>query len=218
MKPLQIILTVMVITLVGCTHYPSDIGDYKLVKQVFNDTEVDDLRKIITFYNNAVCDSENADIQNILDCHEQYFKRMKANEPTGSVEINISNKAQQKMMRDISPDTFKELWQPSRVWKHRNFPPLETIVFNYDGKYVNFLKAFGQENPNVASYHDTFKMAGDIAPGMFASVQMFYEDYDMRDERIKLFVAMHYLTLNEQRRILAKLDSTHNPDNALPMD
>ena len=45
---------------------------------------------------------------------------------------------------------------------------------------------------------------------MIADIVTNYNEYDIRDERIKLLIAIHYLTLNERNNIQEILNSANN--------
>ena len=64
--------------------------------------------------------------------------------------------------------------------------------------YIKFLEDVGKENEKVAFYHDRFMQVGDISPTIVAFMMKEINEEDVMDERVRLMMAIHYLTLNEK--------------------
>ena len=206
---IQTVLISFIILVIGCQSNPKSLRDYEEVNKIFQEKEIEDLERIVDFFNESICKSEKLENTNVLDCYELYFKRMRKAEETGIVEIQIPYQEQEKLMREIDLNSFNQIWSYGKTWR-KNSDTLEVVNIKYDGKYIKFLKEFGKENIKAKNYVDRFEAVGDISPSMFADVLMNYKEYDVRDERIKLLIAIHYLTQNEQYKIHEKLNSAHN--------
>jgi hypothetical protein len=206
---IQTIVISLIIFVIGCQSNPKSLEDYKDVNKIFEANEIEDLEKIVDFFNESICKSENLESTNVLNCYEQYFKRMRKAEETGNVEMRISYQEQEKLMKEINLNTFNQIWTYGKTWK-KGSDTLEVVNIKYDSKYIKFLKEFGKGNIKAKNYVERFEAVGDISPSMFADVLINYKDYDVRDERIKLLIAIHYLTQNEQFKIREKLNSAQN--------
>lgn len=92
-----------------------------------------------------------------------------------------------------------QIWDFSPCW-HRDCPDdtLKCITYSYNGKYLTYLEELGNENHLIQKYHEAYHFLGDISPTMVASILLDYKNYDIRDIRIRLVIAIHYLTLNDQ--------------------
>ncbi len=203
---IQTVLISFIILVIGCQSNPKSLGDYEEVNKIFQEKEIEELEKIVEFFNESICKSEKLENTNVLDCYEQYFKRMRKAEETGDVEIQIPYQEQEKLMQQLDINSFNEIWTYGKTWK-KDSDTLEVINIKYDGKYIEFLKEFGRENIKAKNYVDRFEAVGDISPSMFADVLINYKEYDVRDERIKLLIAIHYLTQNEHYKVYEKLNS-----------
>ena len=196
MKKVTYIL--IVLFLISCT--PESIGSLNsdtLIKKTFNKSEIKDLQKIIDFFNNEIC---NSNYENLNECYQNYCsKRKKQVELNVEFNTNINFEKQQKLYSKIQNNTFKEIWsfQKSLPIRERK-DTLKYLSFNHNGKFVEFLKQYGNENKKIKNYYESFLMFRDISPSMFAGVLMEFEDYDIKDIRSKLIFAIHYLTLNDQ--------------------
>ena len=192
------IASLLLITLgMGCQPSPKAIGDYPDVKAVFHEEEIRDLAKIIAFFNEAICKSEHLDNSNVLACYERYFRRMQEAEETGNLAINIPRQEQETLLREISPGTFEQIWAHGKAWA-KGTDTLDILNIKPEGKFMAFLQAYGKANPKAKDYAEKFEVVGDISPSMIADVLINHQAYDVRDERMKLLIAVHYLTLNGQ--------------------
>lgn len=110
----------MALLLIGCKFKKADIGDYQEIQNLFHQDEINDLKKILNFFDKVVCESENLNQKNIKNCYNQYFKRMKDNEKiTGNFEIQIPYQEQEKLLNNLSPNTFDQIWKIYKTWKPR---------------------------------------------------------------------------------------------------
>ena len=170
-----------------------------LIKKSFNESEIKDLQKIFDFFNNEICSSN---YEKLNECYLNYCsKRKKQIEQNVELEfsMNINFEEQQKLYSKIQTNTFKEIWsfQKSIPVRDRK-DTLKYLSFNDNGKFVKFLKQYGNENKRIKNYYDSFLKYRDISPSMFAGVLMEFKDYDIDDIRTKLIFAIHYLTFNDQ--------------------
>jgi hypothetical protein len=63
---------------------------------------------------------------------------------------------------------------------------------------LEFLKTFGEEDSVINNYYNSLDIAGDISPTMFADLAINYKNYNLKDPKIRLIIAIHYLTLNDK--------------------
>ena len=128
---------------------------------------------------------------------------------TGRLEFQLPYAEQEKLMKELDIRSFYEVWGNLRTWK-RGSDTLKVVNNKYNGKYIKFLKSFSKENIKVQKYVFSYENIGDISPTMIADIVTNFNEYDRRDERIKLLIAIHYLTLNERNKIHEILNSTNN--------
>ncbi len=187
------------------TKQEIQLEKFKTITQTFNAEQVKGLNEILAFFDEEVCNSLGMEDKKVLDCYQKYFKKLALSVETGNLEINISYPKQTEFLSKINPDLFQEIWNegemrtPKRTKEIRNIKP-DTIKLNFiklNGGYVNFLKSLAEENDKIKFYSERLQAVGEISPSMLADVLMNYKDYDISDERLRLVIAIHYLTLNE---------------------
>lgn len=188
----------IIVFLLGCHSPKKSIDNYKEIIKIFNQEETNDLKKILSFFDSAVCKSENLNKNDLNNCYNQYFKRMKVEEKrTGNFEIQISYQEQKKLINHLNVNTFNQIWTKYKT-NYDKLDTLEILSFNLNGKFVAFLKEFGETNNKIHSYQERLEAVGDISPTMMGDIVVNYTDYNISDDRIRLFIAIHYLTLNQQ--------------------
>ncbi len=170
------------------------------INSIFNKTESQDLQRILDFFENSICINENIKKENINECYKKFFERIKGeSEKDGNIYLKISFNEQQRVYEQINNSTFGEIWKfEKNLPQNSSADTLKYITYKYESKYINYLKELGKTYKVIESYKESFLNAGDMSPIMFANVIMGYENYNTEDIRIKLFIAIHYLTLNDQ--------------------
>lgn len=191
MKFLSLLL---LITTLSCQS--RSLSDFEDVREVFNSEEIADLEKIIDFFNQTICEAENVPDAKVLDCYDHFFKRMRSAEQTGVIDTKIPQAAQEQLLNGLNPNTFNEIWSRSLI---KGSTPQDkfTLSLKVSSKYVRFLKLMARENGKIKNYVKMLEGAGELSTGMVADVMLNYKDYDIRDKRIQLFIAIHYLTFNK---------------------
>ena len=174
------------------------LNDNSTIKTVFNEIEIKDLETILNFFDNKICETENINKSNILECYSSFFERMAKSENAGSIEFRIPFNEQENIYKLINQTTFDEIWIFGKNWKRETNQTFKYLSYNLNGKYVKFLEKLGIENKVIKTYIESLYAAGDISPSMFANVLMGYKNYDITNSQIRLMIAIHYLTLNDQ--------------------
>lgn len=127
---------------------------------------------------------------------------MKKQVEEGEFDTKISFEEQKQLYDHIDSTTFNEIWTFS--WKIRSTPnsrdTLQSILWNHDGKYIRFLKEFSKDSDVVKNYYETYEKAGQISPLMISGLVIHFDKYDVSDIRMRLLIAIHYLTLNDDTK------------------
>ena len=171
----------------------------KTIYENFTESEVQDLQVIFDFFNSQICDSKQFDNEALSSCYNEYCSRIRTEQKKEQGFVpQIDFDAQLLMYEQINEGMFNEIWEFHMQRKNIESDALKYLSLNHNGKYKFFLKAFATENKAVYNYYDSFDASGDMSPLMFANLIMDYESYNIEDIRTKLFIAIHYLTLNDQ--------------------
>jgi hypothetical protein len=189
----------MAILFSGCTETSDSLENNKTVKRNFQESEIKDLKRILDFFETQICEIDGGNGADVLQCYRNFFVRLDSAEASGNIDPKISFAQQLDLYTQLSDSTFNDIWYFSMVVKRAqtSYDTLKSVTYN-DGKYAAFLKDVGRTHNAVGKYYSAFEAAGDLSPSMVALLLKLYNDYDITDIRIRLIIAVHYLTLNDQ--------------------
>ncbi|MBC8489660.1 MAG: hypothetical protein H8D45_26880 [Bacteroidetes bacterium] len=197
MKKLYQIIALII--LIGCSgSNQENLQSNSTIIKIFNKSEIRDLTRILEFFNKQICTNQQLGKKNFNDCYLSFFERMSEVEKIGSIKIKISFDEQKKMYAQLSDSTFNQIWTFGKVVNRLSNDTLQQIEIKYDCKYVDFLNQLGKDYNVINKYYENFRSIGDIGPSMVADLLINHDSYNFKDIRVKLFVAIHYLTLNDQ--------------------
>ncbi len=183
----------------SCSSSPDNpLATDPTIGQVFNKAETEDLTKLLAFFEEHICAKQSADSINIASCYPHYFDSLKKAAEEGNVIIGIPFDRQRALYEQISQTTFQEIWEFGKRVKSHTTDTLRYLTYRQDGKFVAFLKRAGSDNDAIKNYYETLRQAGDIAPSMRAALLINYPFYNLQDISVRLMLAIHYLTLNDQ--------------------
>lgn len=79
----------------------------------------------------------------------------------------------------------------------------DVIFFlNFDGWFCDFMDELAVVEPWIADYRDTVCSAKDISPTSIALVLENAEDLDLKNEKIRFFIAIHFFSIMVERGCL----------------
>jgi hypothetical protein len=195
----KFLLFLSLIVLLNCSgSYQKDLQSSPTLKSIFTPPEIQDLSILLEFFQDEICSLQQSDYSDISKCYASYLDRLKKSSANGKIEINIPYESQKILYSQISDSTFNEIWSFEKGWVPHTSDTLMHIYFNPRGKYIEFLEELGKENQAILDYYRSYVETGDISPSMVASLLENHKSYDVHDIRVQLFVAIHYLTLNDQ--------------------
>jgi len=199
-------ITLILLTIIGCAHTSQKLGDSEEIHNYFSDQEILDLQKVVTFFEVYVCESAGLNRSHFSECYNTYFERMHADIPSGHVDFQIPVDEQQFLLEGLDSSTFNKVWGYCKIWtKHTD--TLQAFCLKPSSNYTEFLRAFGRKNHKAMQYGTTLETTGGMSPSIFADVIINHREYDIKDERVKLILAIHCLTANEDQRISKLVDS-----------
>jgi len=217
MKKISQILAL--ILLISCTNSNTqDLESDPTINSVFSKNEIQDLKTILIFFNDQICSIAGNEKSNCLECYNNYCQYMytTVNSDSGNFDIKIPYEEQQELYNKINDSTFNQIWVFSRCWNPNppeiikaggaimNPDTLKCIAMNRFEKYSEFIEKLGHEYELIGEYNENLQSAGDISPVCVSEIICEYKALDFNDERVQLFFAIHYLTLNDQRKRIEK--------------
>jgi len=179
--------------LIGCSQ-DEGIRNNETVLKVFSPSEAEGLEKICDFFTNVICDTTKE--TNPADCYSNYMADLKAETPLiGAYPYLFSKIEQDDFFESIDSDLFSEIWRMDDVISGEDNNTWIELGLNNRGKYAEYLELLGEEFVSIKEYHDDLMYGGLLTAAAQAKVLMFPENYDVNDARIRLVIAIHYLTI-----------------------
>lgn len=202
----KLILFTIPALLFACQNHLQKPSELKSNK-TFSESETEEIIDLLHSFDQEICKIENLENENVSACYRSFFERIKREIEDGDYEIGISEAGQKAMVGALSQELREEFWRAGRSIINRRipnddsgrtFPDTVQSIYFADGKYLKFLEEeVSGKNPQVKQYVDNLRRTMGISPSVFADVVFNYKAYDVKDERIRLLIAIHYLTLND---------------------
>lgn len=193
-----VLLLVAVLPFQGCQKSDvSELAQNQTVKTVFSPGEIQDLEKILDFFETQICDLANVSRDSLYNCYQAFFKTVGKAQTTGVIYVPIPYAAQQQMYKELKGGGFNEIWMLGIGLNKANGETIERMRLNPDGKWMKFLDELSRQVTIMDAYTKSFREERAMSSLMIENVLYNYHLYNMHDVRMRLFVAIHYLTLND---------------------
>lgn len=194
MKNLLLILFVLVAA--GCSNRSrDDLNSNSTIISIFSTSEIEDLNRILSFFENQICsDKKHAHTET---CYKSYLKKVSENIDKGSIVINIPYEEQKVMFEQLNDSTFNQIWSYGEVTNQKTKDTLIELGYNPSGKYVKMMNEMSHDDNLMKYYYETWDEWRSLQIITSGKTLENYETYDIDDIRMKLVVAIHYLTMND---------------------
>lgn len=185
--------------------------------KTFDESQTVQIIEMLDRFDKEICNLEGRQIDDLSACYQSFFRRMQKGIENGKFNIGISDDHQKMIMEALGEDLRKEFWVDGvstlkRTLKnaspnHYFLDTIQTILIS-NGKFLKFLKSdVAGISVKAKEYHERYVEMGTMTPSMEADIITNYNDYDITDERVRLLIAVHYLTKNYNNN---QADSSYN--------
>ena len=176
----------------------NDLSNDETIKETFNATEIDDLLKIQSFFDKSIGLTESKNQKEIIKAYTDFFQLNSEIEKVADLDLPIDFNDQKMLYNQLDKKTFEDIWSIGWSTKMNSNDTLKNVELNRHGIYVGFLKTLGEQDSIIDKYYNSLDVAGDISPSMVADLVKNYDNYNIKDPKIRLMIAIHYLTLNDK--------------------
>ncbi|MCK5676954.1 MAG: hypothetical protein KAH72_00555 [Flavobacteriaceae bacterium] len=195
MKKITYIIVLIISTSCGSYDLKQKSLKYsKGLNQSFEKKEINDLYKILNFFDNQIMSSFKS--KSMIESYDLFNVKDLELKDEGLIFGNIPFSKQKELYSSINKSTFNEIWNLGKSFKE-NGRESSIVFIRTDGKYANYLQELGLKNNFIKIYIETIKNYNDIPPPLFYTITENYKNFDITDENIRLMIAIHYLTLND---------------------
>ncbi len=194
-------IAVIILTIFGLACNKNEnlrLKDDKTLAKYFNLSEINDLENILHLFENEI--SKNCNKTTVV-CFKKFLDKARNN-------INIENfefseRLNGKIIQEkISKSTFDKIWYNSYMFTNKNQDSVPVIMIKTKSNYIDYLKELSISKPYLKKYlkDGTSPLNSFIQGTTILYILNNYEQFDLSDERDRLILAIHYLTVNEEFR------------------
>lgn len=198
MKKAILYSIIVFIGLSSCQYYDSNkLSDILKVKEIFTEREINSMSEILIYFDNFI--NEATGISDIDSAYHRYCENLRYNnsyeEFWNKLKVNrIENDQFIKTLK--KNDVFEEFWNVGFETDHETG---DTVGFyllpNINGKYIELLNYLCGDYPELIEYKESILAAGAIPPTIVGGFQNIHSKLDFSNEKVRLFVALHYITI-----------------------
>jgi len=194
----NLLLLIITIFALSCnSQRQNDLSNDEAIKESFNKSEIKDLSKIQRFFDQSIGVTDYTNEKEILKAYSDFFKVNTEIEMASEIKIPFSISAQKDLNNQLDKSFFDEIWIYRETIANNTGDTLTDMELNLSGKFVAFLKKQGLQDKKFENYYKTISLAGDVSPSLVAVIAKNFNDYDIEDPKIRLLIAIHYLTIND---------------------
>lgn len=188
--------------LISCQKESTGLASYPRVTSTFSAEEVTELQEFLDTFTSLICQKVNQDNADSSACFIAYLQKVSATKNSGKLETFLSSDEINSLLSSMDPSTLREVWMPFMAVVERNtIDTIEIQSLNPDGKYGLFLEKMAEESPQLNSYFLAYNNLRMLSPTMISQILMDWQSLNIKDESIRLVLAVHQVTLSEQLSI-----------------
>jgi len=193
-----ILFLIIFFGLISCHKKESQkLTDNTYIQEIFTKNEIKTLIKILDYFDSLV--KESTKIQNIDSAYHIYCENLQSyNSPDElwNKLLENQNKTYNFIKTIENQQVFRELWNKNYLIKYKT----DTIGYylnpNINGKYLKLLNYLLKKDSIYISYKEDILSCGAIPPTLILCFSYSHKKFDFNDEVIRLFTALHFITIN----------------------
>ncbi len=176
------------------------------INKIFNKSEIVTLERILAYFDSFVM--KQTKTANVDSAYHSYSESLLNNDSAEDFwrKIGHGDALKDSFLVTLEGDkVFSELWV-----KGYDIQGGDTLGYflmpNWQGKYMKYLDYLITQYPIFKEYRETIFACGAIPPTLAGGFPYAHKKLDFGDERIRLFSAIHYITLETylEKRVVKK--------------
>lgn len=182
----------------ACIKKPEGLFGDPDIKFIFTKEEIEDLIIIMDFFEHEICDVQQVTSANVESCYHALFETILKSEGTGTLYVPVPFHKQLDMYKTLTDAAFTDLWKQGIAVNQETGDTSVRMTLSYEGKYMQFLDSLNADYQILDAYKNSFRKERKISRAMIETVMYNSPQYNLSDPRMRVFLALHYLTLNDQ--------------------
>jgi len=165
--------------------------------EIFTEEEVEDLQAMLQLFETQQCALLEEAATDLAVCYNAFAAAVKDGKP-GTDYLPISYEAQHMTFGDFHSGTIAAFWSNQMLMRADDpSKQIMALVYQPEGKIREFLELLGKEYILVQQYAEIFNSIHTITPKMEEDVIRNLKAFNLADIRVRVFLAVHFLTLND---------------------
>jgi hypothetical protein len=173
-------------------------------KMIFTATELKGIKEMIQFVDDAVADSTNA--ADINQAYHSCFDKLALYLVKGDFLPSLfKDSIKFKYLETIDKTAFDAIWRIDdyvRMVRYRDtiltdLYGFTTLILNYQGKYISYLKKLGKSDSHYAYIHNQIEIAGEMSAAFYSWVPMYHQEFDFTLFKDRLWATVFLLSLDD---------------------
>ena len=175
------------------------------MREIFTAEELTDLNDLLKLFEGEICQTYEGEPTDLRQCYDAFFASLKGAKP-GVDYIPISFEEQHRVIGNFHTGSLATFWNNQVVMRKQEVGPKKilSLVYQPNGKLLEFFKMVGKDHVLVEQYAEDFEAIHTISPVMEQEMFRTIGLYDLSDVRVRLVLALHFVTLNDNYK------RTHN--------
>ena len=180
------------------TFAQTGLKNDKLVNFYFAQDQISDIQSMVHFFESAYCQNKSE------KCWPDLLNNFKELADSGGLDVRISIDQIDSVYTSINKATFDEIWTFEGCIKTTKTDTFPCISYKKDGAFIKLTNELGKSNMVIHDYLDSNISSGGMSPGMVASIIYKYDQFNLKDLKILMFLTIHYITLIDESTRISK--------------
>jgi len=198
MKNFIFIFIIFLVEILCCQKSKSQTLSSNLkVQEIFTENEISSLNEILEYFDSlAKKSTDNSDIEKVYHSYCENLRDIPINEIWKRLRTK-KNEVEQFIKSIEDNEVYGELWIRKYTVDYENGDTLGSyLIQNTNGKFIELLNYICAEYPEFYDYREAIIDWKFIPPGLVIDFQSVHQKLDFNQDYIRLFVAIHYITLH----------------------
>ena len=191
----KVFFLLLLVSVFSCSkNKPSTYNEMKsdkLLSGSFNNNELQNLAKIVDFFEEQICWDKNKTKE------QCYFEFNKTVNNSGNIYSFLNYKKQENLYNKIDSTFINEIWTKPMIGVNisvSKFKKAKYYSLNHSGKYFRFLKDLGEKERYYYSYYEGLYVANEISLHGFIHGLTNTKQLKFKDIKLRLIYSVQYLT------------------------
>ena len=178
-----------------------------IISTLFNENEIADLEKILVFFEGQIESilKEKNTYDGSINVYRNYLNFISIPSKDRDFDTFISIDDQLLFYNQISASTFNKIWEFDVTTITETMVDYKHLTYRRGANYISFLKKLGDKYEHFASYPRLYEAMGTFCASMWWHPIIEHEKYNLEDVNVRLFVAIHFMTINDQAKRKEKI-------------